>query len=173
MDETSTFAAQWRTWTPEPVIAARLVIACVLGGLIGFERELRHHDAGLRTHMLTALAACVFTLTAWELFRHVRVVDESSNADPVRVIEAVTAGAGFLAAGIVFQAGGRVHGLTTGAGVWAAAAIGVACGSGAYSIAAMATGLVLLVLFGLRVVERRLGLRDEGKDAGGTDGANR
>jgi putative Mg2+ transporter-C (MgtC) family protein len=160
MEDVSSFAGQWRTWTPEWIIAIRLVAACVLGGLIGLEREIRNHDAGLRTHILVALGGAVFTLVAWELFRHTRDVSPGSNADPVRVIEAVTAGAGFLAAGIVFQAKGRVHGLTTGAGVWTAAAIGVACGAGAYAIAGIATVLVLTILIALRVFERVAGFRE-------------
>lgn len=159
MDDGSSFVAHWRPWTPEWVIAIRLVAACILGGLIGLEREVRNHDAGLRTHMLTSMAAAVFTLVAWEMFRHTRDLSPESNADPLRVIESVTAGAGFLAAGIVFRSRGRVHGLTTGAGVWTAAAIGVACGAGAYVIAAMATILALLVLIVLRRAEAAAGLR--------------
>lgn len=159
MEDAPSFVTQWRPWTPEWIIALRLLAACVLGGLIGLERELRDHDAGLRTHMLTALGGAVFTLVAWELYSHTRDVNPESNADPLRVIEAVTAGSGFLAAGIVFRSKGRVRGLTTGAGVWTAAAIGVACGAGAYVIAGLATVLVLAVLIGLRRIESMTGLR--------------
>lgn len=161
MDDASSFIMHLRPWTPEWVVAVRLLAAGLLGGLIGLERELRDHDAGLRTHMLVSLGAAVFTLVAWELYSHTRDVNPESNADPIRVIEAVTAGAGFLAAGIVFQSRGRVHGLTTGAGVWAAAAIGVACGAGAFVIAGMATALVLIVLVAVRRIERATGLREE------------
>jgi putative Mg2+ transporter-C (MgtC) family protein len=72
----------------------------------------------------------------------------------------VTAGAGFLAAGIIFQSGSKVHGLTTGAGVWTAAAIGVACGTGAYAIAIITTVIVLTVLFGLQLIKVKLGWDD-------------
>jgi putative Mg2+ transporter-C (MgtC) family protein len=157
MDETSTFVASWRSWTPEGVIALRLGLACVLGGLIGLEREVGNHDAGLRTHILVALAACVFTLVSWELYQHIRAIEQPATGDPIRIIEAVTAGAGFLAAGIIFQSGSKVHGLTTGAGVWTAAAIGVACGAGAYAIAGITTALVLAVLFGLGFIKTRMG----------------
>jgi putative Mg2+ transporter-C (MgtC) family protein len=162
MDETSTFVASWRSWTPEGVIALRLGLACVLGGLIGLEREIGNHDAGLRTHILVALAACVFTLVSWELYQHIRAIEQPVTGDPIRIIEAVTAGAGFLAAGIIFQSGAKVHGLTTGAGVWTAAAIGVACGAGAYAIAGITTAIVLAVLFGLGLIERKMGW--DGKD---------
>jgi len=161
MDETSTFVMSLRSWTPEWVIAIRLGLACLLGGLIGLEREIGNHDAGLRTHILVALASCVFTLVAWELYQHIRAIEQPATGDPVRIIEAVTAGAGFLAAGIIFQSGAKVHGLTTGAGVWTAAAIGVACGSGAYAIAGITTVLVLIVLFGLAAIKKKMGWDNE------------
>lgn len=161
MDETSTFVHSLRSWTPEWVIALRLGLACVLGGLIGLERELGKHDAGLRTHILVALASCVFTLVSWELYQHIRAIEQPATGDPVRIIEAVTAGAGFLAAGIIFQSGAKVHGLTTGAGVWTAAAIGVACGAGAYAIAGITTVLVLAVLFGMAFFKKQMGWDDD------------
>ncbi|RYZ12772.1 MAG: MgtC/SapB family protein [Alphaproteobacteria bacterium] len=150
-----------RSWTPEWVIALRLGLACVFGGLIGLEREMGNHDAGLRTHILVSLASCVFTLVAWEIYQHIRAIEQPATGDPVRIIEAVTAGAGFLAAGIIFQSGSKVHGLTTGAGVWTAAAIGVACGSGAYAIAGITTAMVLAVLFGLGAIKKKMGLETE------------
>ena len=161
MDETSTFVMSLRSWTPEWVIALRLGLACVFGGLIGLEREMGNHDAGLRTHILVSLASCVFTLVAWEIYQHIRAIEQPATGDPVRIIEAVTAGAGFLAAGIIFQSGSKVHGLTTGAGVWTAAAIGVACGSGAYAIAGITTAMVLIVLFGLGAIKQKMGLENE------------
>lgn len=161
MDETSTFVMSLRSWTPEWVIAVRLGLACILGGLIGLEREIGNHDAGLRTHILVALASCVFTLVAWEIYQHIRAIEQPATGDPVRIIEAVTAGAGFLAAGIIFQSGSKVHGLTTGAGVWTAAAIGVACGSGAYAIAGITTAMVLAVLFGLGAIKKKMGLETD------------
>lgn len=162
MDDTSTFVTNWRSWTPEGVIALRLGLACVLGGLIGLEREVGNHDAGLRTHILVALASCVFTLVSWELYQHIRAIEQPATGDPIRIIEAVTAGAGFLAAGIIFQSGSKVHGLTTGAGVWTAAAIGVACGAGAYAIAGITTAIVLLVLFGLGFIKGKIGFDHDG-----------
>lgn len=165
MSELEEFSQSLRSWTPEWVIAIRLGLACIFGGLIGLERELKAHDAGLRTHMLTALGACAFTLVSWEIFEQVRQLQIDAGAaaggvagDPIRVVEAVTAGAGFLAAGIIFQHRGKVQGLTTGAGVWTAAAIGVACGAGAYSIAAVTTLLVLTVLGVITFVKKRTGL---------------
>lgn len=166
MDETSTFVMSLRSWTPEWVIAIRLGLACLLGGLIGIERELGRHDAGIRTHILVAMGSCVFTLVSWELYQHIRAIEQPATGDPIRIIEAVTAGAGFLAAGIIFQSGAKVHGLTTGAGVWTAAAIGVACGTGAYAIAVLTTVIVLVVLFGLQVLKQKLGWDEAGPKDG-------
>jgi len=94
MDETSTFVTSLRSWTPEWVIAIRLGLACLLGGLIGLEREFGRHDAGIRTHILVAVGSCVFTLVAWEIYQHIRAIEQPVTGDPIRIIEAVTAGAG-------------------------------------------------------------------------------
>lgn len=165
LNELEQFTATLRSSTPEWIIAIRLGLACLFGGIIGLERELKERDAGLRTHMLTALGACAFTLVSWEIFEQVRQYQMEAGGgtggvagDPIRVVEAVTAGAGFLAAGIIFQHRGKVQGLTTGAGVWTAAAIGVACGSGAYAIAAVTTLLVVVVLAIITLVKEKTGL---------------
>jgi putative Mg2+ transporter-C (MgtC) family protein len=92
-----------RTFFPEYEIAVRLMFATVLGGIIGFEREFKQRSAGLRTHMLTALAAAVFTVITFEILHDVGQ-SGTTNADPIRIIEAVTAGAAFLAAGAIIRA---------------------------------------------------------------------
>jgi putative Mg2+ transporter-C (MgtC) family protein len=148
---------QWfesiRTVTPEVTILVRLLLATAFGAVIGFEREYRARPAGLRTHMLTSLAASVFTIITFELFHEARSADRPGPADPIRIIEAVTAGVAFLAAGAIIQARGQVHGLTTGAAMWLAGAVGVACGAGYYTIAALATALSIVILTVLRYVE--------------------
>lgn len=149
-----------RTVTPEAAIAFRLLLAAALGAVIGLEREYKARPAGLRTHMLTALAAAVFTLLTFELLHDTRKEDASGPADPIRVIEAVTAGVAFLAAGAIIQARGQVRGLTTGAAMWLAGAVGVACGGGYYSIAMMAAVLAVLILSVLSYLERRIEARN-------------
>jgi putative Mg2+ transporter-C (MgtC) family protein len=143
-----------RTFTPETTIAIRLLLAAVLGAAIGVEREYKARPAGLRTHMLTALAAAVFTVITFELFYQARSGDQPATADPIRIIEAVTAGVAFLAAGAIIQARGQVQGLTTGAGMWLAGAVGVACGGGYYTIAVMTSVLALLILAALSRLEQ-------------------
>jgi putative Mg2+ transporter-C (MgtC) family protein len=141
------------TTLSEGVIAARLLLAVGLGAVIGFERERLDRPAGLRTHMLTALAAALFTIITMEI--HAGVLREASgqSTDPIRVIEAVTAGVAFLAAGAIFRSQGDVKGLTTGAGMWLAGAIGVACGVGYGILAVMATVLAAAILLAVRWLE--------------------
>jgi putative Mg2+ transporter-C (MgtC) family protein len=129
----------------------RLSIAVVVGALVGYDRERRNKPAGLRTHILISLAAALFTVITFELHAEVQHGDREINADPIRIIEAVTAGVAFLAAGAIIRGGrGTVQGLTTGANMWLAGALGVACGAGYYTLAGIATvfALVVLVLIG-------------------------
>ncbi|MGH8177441.1 MAG: MgtC/SapB family protein [Steroidobacter sp.] len=153
----------------------RMLVAVLVGGAVGFDRELRSKPAGLRTHILISLAAAIFTLITFELHSEVGAGEGRTTADPIRIVEAVTAGVAFLAAGAIIQSRGAVHGLTTGANMWLAGALGVACGSGYYTIAAIGTGFALLVLIVLGHLEMRLerkkrdvsgraGDREQGRD---------
>ncbi len=150
------------TYLPPAAIAGRLLGAAVLGAAIGLDREWRDRTAGLRTHVLTSLAAAVFTLVTIEITMGVLVTGEAAQADPIRVIEAVTAGVAFLAAGAIIQGRGRVHGLTTGAGMWLAGAVGVAAGLGQWIIGVAATLVGVFVIVVLRKFEPR-GRRPESR----------
>jgi putative Mg2+ transporter-C (MgtC) family protein len=136
--------------------SARLLIAVVLGGVVGFDRERHDKPAGLRTHMLISLAAAMFTLLALELYQHMVEANAHSGADPIRIIEAVTSGVAFLAAGAIIQGRGAVQGITTGANMWLAGSVGVACGAGYYLLALIGTVLAVLILTLLRAVEVRI-----------------
>ncbi|MET0661284.1 MAG: MgtC/SapB family protein [Steroidobacteraceae bacterium] len=150
-------------------VSLRLFIATVFGGVIGFDRERRDKPAGLRTHMLISLAAAVFTLIALELHVQLMQEHEHGNSDPIRIIEAVTSGVAFLAAGAIIQGRGAVQGITTGANMWLAGALGVACGAGYYVLALVGAVLALVILTFLGAVESRIEGRsksraiDEGK----------
>ena len=152
------------TWLPFTVIAARLALATVLGALIGFEREWRNHSAGLRTHILVALAAACFTVIGIEIVHSSQFEDDGARLDPLRLIEAVTAGVAFLAAGTIIFARGRVKGLTTGAGLWLAGSVGLAAGLGFWQIAALATVLAIVVLGLLQPLEKSVIAGSDGKD---------
>ncbi len=118
-------------------LVLRLVLAVVLGGIVGLERELTDKPAGLRTHMLVCLGSCLFTL--------VSVYDFS--VDPARVAAGIVAGIGFIGAGTILAERDRVIGITTAASLWTTAAIGLAAGVGSYLLAAVTTGLVFAILF--------------------------
>jgi putative Mg2+ transporter-C (MgtC) family protein len=160
------------TYTPFPVVVARLLLAAIFGAVIGFEREWRNRPAGLRTHILVCVAAATFAILTIEIIHAPMFtageLKDAVKVDPVRVVEAVTAGVAFLAAGVVIFTRGQVHGLTTGAGMWLAGAIGVACGFGLWQIAAFASLLALVVLGLLYAVESRLDL-NQGVDLSGPD----
>jgi putative Mg2+ transporter-C (MgtC) family protein len=146
------------TVTHEMEIVLRLLLAAGAGAAIGVDREMKDRPAGLRTHMLTALAAAVFTVLTFEIY-----LATKSTGDPIRVIEAVTAGVAFLAAGAIIQGRTGVQGLTTGAAMWMAGALGVACGAGYYVLALIATFLTVLILAALQRLDARLGTRADGK----------
>jgi putative Mg2+ transporter-C (MgtC) family protein len=132
-------------------LAVRLVVAMLLGGLIGIEREVSHHSAGLRTNILVSLGACLFTVLSLTGFGEV-----GTNPDSARVAAQVVSGIGFLGAGAVFRDKNRVRGLTTAAAIWLVAAIGMAAGAGSYFSALITTLLTLVVLVILRPVSDRL-----------------
>ncbi|WP_048644786.1 MgtC/SapB family protein [Nitratireductor soli] len=147
------------TSLPWQVIAARLLVAAVLGGILGFERELADRPAGLRTHMLVCLASAVFAVITLEIVAMPIFNDEHVRADPLRLVEAITAGVAFLAAGFIIFKRGAVRGLTTGAGMWLAAATGLAAGLGLWLIAGLACVLGALVLALIRRLEFSLELK--------------
>jgi putative Mg2+ transporter-C (MgtC) family protein len=139
---------------------ARLLLVGALAGAIGVERELREHEAGLRTHMLVGVGAALFVIAgnfAWtdlEFGNDVGIV-----LDPSRVIAYVVTGVGFLGAGTILKNGSTVRGLTTAASLWLVAAIGVTVGSGLYLLGLFATLLVLLSLWPVKRVADYVGLR--------------
>lgn len=150
--------AQSFTATPPSVAALRMLAALMLGGAIGFEREWHHKPAGLRTHMLIAIASALFALITFELVDISRAegADSGARSDIVRLIGAVTSGVAFLAAGSIVVSGRHVRGLTTGAGMWLAGAVGLACGTGRIGLAALATLITVAVLWLFRKIEARL-----------------
>ncbi len=126
-------------------LAARLVVAALFGALIGWERERAQRPAGLRTYMLVAFGAALFTVLSLTGF--------GPGADPGRLAANIAVGIGFLGAGTIFREGEVVRGLTTAAGLWTVAAIGMAAGVGEYLLAGISTAIVLVILGGVRVLE--------------------
>jgi putative Mg2+ transporter-C (MgtC) family protein len=135
-------------------IAERLLLAAVLGGIIGVERELKQKAAGVRTNILIALGAALFTM--------VSIILAGPGGIPDRLAGNIVTGVGFLGGGAILRSGRSVHGMTTAATIWVNAAIGMAAGAGAFAMATIAWAIVLIVLAVLpsieRAVERRAGL---------------
>jgi len=134
----------------------RLAVGTILGGLIGFERERTGRAAGLRTHLLVAVASTTFMLvsTQFVFFQHYGP-GELLTVDPSRIAASVVAGVGFLGAGAILRTGFGVHGLTTAAGLWLVAAIGLASGGGMFLEAGAATVVSLVALVVLRRFETK------------------
>ena len=149
-----------KTSLPPAVIFARLIGASIIVAGIGFERELQNRAAGLRTHMLVSLAAAMFSIISIEVVANPHLADAQVRLDPLRVIEAVTAGVAFLAAGFIIFARGEVRNVTTGAGIWLAGAIGLSAGFGYWLIAVAAGVIGLVIMFVLRLVEKAASLKE-------------
>ncbi|MBX2910119.1 MAG: MgtC/SapB family protein [Chitinophagales bacterium] len=137
-------------------ILIRLLLASFFGALIGIERERKDWAAGLRTHMMVCVGACLIMLVSAFGFSDI-LGTKDVTLDPSRIAAQVVSGIGFIGAGaILFVKGGIIRGLTTAAGLWTVAAIGLATGSGMYFAAAATTFIALVILLGLQPIERRL-----------------
>lgn len=134
-------------------IATRLVVAALLGALVGIERERKQWTAGLRTHMMVCVGACLIMIVSAFGFSYI-LGTANVNLDPSRIAAQVVSGIGFIGAGtILFSKQGTVHGLTTASGLWTVAAIGLATGSGMYFAAIATTIIALIILYALRPFE--------------------
>src|SRR5262245_14977380 len=132
-------------------MAGRLCLAGLLGGLVGLEREIHSQPAGLRTHMIVSLGACLLMLVSMHMAEL-----SPGKSDPGRIAAQVVAGVGFLGAGAIMRSGLSVRGLTTAACLWTVAAIGLAVGSGFWRAALVTTALTLVATVFFQQVERKI-----------------
>ena len=123
----------------------RLVISAALGALVGLERELTHRPAGLRTHMLVSLGACLFTV----------IIFSSLQSYQGSALAGILTGIGFIGAGSIIGTRGHVQGITTAASLWVVAAIGFATGTGDYPLA-LAAAIIVFIILQLRKVEKTI-----------------
>jgi putative Mg2+ transporter-C (MgtC) family protein len=126
----------------------QLILAVVLGGLIGLERELKKKGAGIQTYSLVSLGSCLFSLIAFSL-GNLKIID------PSPILVAIAVGMGFIGAGAIFRGETQVFGLTTAAGLWTVAAIGLAVGAKFYSLTIFSTVLVLIIFYFFGLLEER------------------
>ncbi len=127
-------------------VAGRLVLATLLGGLIGLEREFRHKASGLRTNMLICLGSAMFTVLSAQMA-------DKYGGDHTRIAAQIIAGIGFIGAGTILHSQGSVVGLTSAATIFVTASVGMAAGAGMYATAIFATVVILIALIGLGRLE--------------------
>ena len=140
----------------------RIIAASVCGAIIGTERSRRLKEAGVRTHILVSCAAALIIIVSKYGFSDLTIAEEGGmwgvrGADPARLAAQVVSGIGFLCAGVIFKQGSMVKGLTTAAGLWATAGIGLALGAGMYPLGIFGTGLVLL----FQIIMHRLPIHND------------
>jgi len=145
---------------PVTELALRLGAAMVCGALLGLDREARGKAAGLRTQTLVAVSSAVTTLVALEMFADLSARGPDAGGDPIRVIQGLAQAIGFISAGVMFQAGANVQGVTTAAVIWMSGALGIACGAGYYPIALLGVAISLFAIVALTALENRLFTRD-------------
>jgi putative Mg2+ transporter-C (MgtC) family protein len=133
----------------DPAIPIRLVLAAILGGIIGLEREMRDKPAGLRMNILICVGSTLFMSLSTR-------VAQLLGGDPTRIAAQIISGIGFLGAGAVLHSHGFVRGLTTAATIWVVAGVGMALGSGMYGVATFVTGMSLVTLYFLSYIEDRI-----------------
>lgn len=136
------------------IIVIRLLIALVLSGIIGFEREWNNHSAGFRTHILVGVGACLMMLLSFYGFLYFLETYDNVRFDPARIPSYVISGIGFLGAGTIIVYGGTIRGLTTAASIWAVAGVGLVVGAGMYGPALVATLIILTSLVLLNRIEK-------------------
>ncbi|UXN65097.1 MgtC/SapB family protein [Phyllobacterium sp. A18/5-2] len=151
-----------QTTLPISSILARLLLAAVLGSLLGMEREWRRRPAGLKTHIMVCMASATFAIVALETVAVPEFQRESVRMDPLRLIEAATSGVAFLVAGFIIVSRGEVRGITTGAALWLASSVGLASGLGFWWIAIPASLMAVFLLIVVRRLEIGMGAERRG-----------
>ncbi|MBM7542889.1 putative Mg2+ transporter-C (MgtC) family protein [Amphibacillus cookii] len=142
-------------------MSIRLLLALILSGLIGFEREMNRHSAGFRTHILVGVSSCLMMLMSLYGFQdYLETYSDIVRFDPARIPSYVISGIGFLGAGTIIVNGMTVRGLTTAASIWAVAGLGLVVGIGMYSMAILTTTIILLSLVFLNNFERYISKRE-------------
>lgn len=137
-------------------ILIRLFLGALIGGLIGFEREIHGRSAGFRTQLIVCVASVLIMIISENYYYRIHNIDESLRIDPARIAAGALIGIGFLGSGVIIKSGYAVRGLTTAASIWIISAIGLAIGGGLYFEGIITAAFTIVALMVLRVVERRM-----------------
>ncbi len=132
----------------ESEIIFKIILAAILGGIIGLEREIHYKPAGLRTHILVCIGATLFAITS--------ITFKGLSADPSRIAANIVTGIGFLGAGVIFMSKNKLHGITTAADLWVIAAIGLAVGVGLFLTAIITTIIIYIILMLGKIEKKKL-----------------
>lgn len=141
---------------PAEEIVIRLLLGAVIGGVIGFEREIHGRAAGFRTQILVCTAAVLIMIVSENYYHYVHNIDDTLRIDPARISAGALIGIGFLGSGVIIKSGYAVRGLTTAASIWIVSAIGLAIGGGLYFEGLFTAALTILTLIVLRLIERKI-----------------
>ena len=141
---------------PASEIITRLFLGAVIGGIIGFEREVHGRAAGFRTQLIVCVAAVLIMLVSENYYHYLHNLDDSLRIDPARISAGALIGIGFLGAGVIIKSGFAVRGLTTAASIWIVSAIGLAIGGGLYLEAILTAVITILALIVLRGLEKKI-----------------
>ncbi|MBI4710162.1 MAG: MgtC/SapB family protein [Nitrospirae bacterium] len=134
----------------------RLVLAALIGGIIGFEREVHGRAAGFRTQLIVCVAAVLIMIVSENYYYHLKYLDPTLRIDPARISAGALIGIGFLGAGVIVKSGFAIRGLTTAASLWMVSAIGLAIGAGLYLEGIASAAITIIALVFLRWLERHM-----------------
>ncbi len=141
---------------PVHEIITRMLLGAILGGIIGFEREVHGRAAGFRTQLIVCLAAVLIMIVSENYYFYIHTVDASLRIDPARISAGALIGIGFLGAGVIIKSGFEIRGLTTAASIWIVSAIGLAIGGGLYFEGVLTAVITIIALWVLRIVEKKI-----------------
>jgi len=141
---------------PAYEIIIRLLLGAVIGGIVGFEREIHGRAAGFRTQLIVCVASVLIMIVSENYYYHIRDLDPTLRIDPARISAGALIGIGFLGAGVIIKSGFAIRGLTTAASIWIVSAIGLAIGGGLYLEGTFTAVITVIALVALRKVERNI-----------------
>ncbi|HDK16428.1 MAG TPA: hypothetical protein ENG75_00610, partial [Nitrospirae bacterium] len=137
---------------PAQEIVLRLVLGALIGGIIGFEREVHGRAAGFRTQLIVCVAAVLIMIVSENYYFYIKAIDPTLRIDPARIAAGAIIGIGFLGGGVIIKGGSTVRGITTAASIWIVSAIGLAIGAGLYLAAVATSAITVVALVTLRRV---------------------